>query len=100
MGPTSAFVSRENPQCEPSDDEEEPLDNSNLLVEEVLGDRVPNSQEEEQPRFYVPLEVGGGQVQGNQIVIQIVMGRLVWSCLKSKQRHRRTASGACCSCRR
>jgi hypothetical protein len=36
MGPTSAFISGENPQCEPTDDEEEPLDSSNPLVEEVL----------------------------------------------------------------
>jgi hypothetical protein len=35
------------------------MDNTNPLLEEVLGDRVLNSQVDEQLRFYVLLEVGG-----------------------------------------
>jgi hypothetical protein len=51
MGPTSAFVPGEVPQGEPSDDEDDSMDTLDPLLEEVLGDWIPTSQEEEQPRF-------------------------------------------------
>jgi hypothetical protein len=60
MGPAFAFVPGEVPQCEPSDDEDDPMDSIDPLLEEVVGDRILSSQNEEQPRFYVPIDFGGG----------------------------------------
>jgi hypothetical protein len=59
MGPSSAFVPGEIPQYEPTDDEDDPMDSTDPLLEEVVGDRILSSQNEEQPRFYVPIEIVG-----------------------------------------
>jgi hypothetical protein len=43
MGPVAAFVPGVVPAIEPSDDEDDPMDSTDPLLEEVVGDRIPNS---------------------------------------------------------
>jgi hypothetical protein len=60
MGPATAFVPGMVPAIEPSDNEDYPMDSADPLFEEVVGDRIPNSQPDEEPRFYVPTESSAG----------------------------------------